>query len=246
MKALMLAAGLGTRLGPLTANLPKCMLAFDGQPLIERLIRWVRSHGVEQIAINLHHAPEAIQGRLGDGARLGVQITYSYEETLLGTAGAAGRLAWFLADDDFVMVYTDGYTNVDLTRLLRLHAERRQPDQPHLTMLLFRVPDPTACGIVDVDPDGRVRRFVEKPSPTEVFSDLASAGVLVCSPGILGLIPPDGPSDFGRDVLPRALAEGIPVYGEPLAEGEFLIDIGTPAAYERALALARQEDQRPA
>lgn len=240
VKALILAAGLGTRLGSLTASLPKCMLQIDGQPLLERLVRWLDRHGIEEIAVNLHYRPEVITSHLGDGRQLGVQITYSYEETLLGTAGAARRLAPYL-DRTFVVVYGDGYTNLDLTRLLRLHADRRQAGRPHMTMALFHVPNPSACGLVDLDGDGRVTRFVEKPPPSEVFTDLASAGVLVCEPGMLDLIPEQAPSDFGRDVLPRALQAGVPVYGEPLAPGELLIDIGTPDAYERARALARGE-----
>src|SRR4051794_37683916 len=95
VKALILAAGLGTRLGSLTTTLPKCMLQIDGQPLLERLVRWLNRHGVEEIAVNLHYRPEVITSHLGDGDQLGVRITYSYEETLLGTAGAARRLAPF-------------------------------------------------------------------------------------------------------------------------------------------------------
>ena len=241
MKALILAAGLGTRLGPLTANIPKCMLSVDGQPLLERLVRWVRAHGITHVAVNLHYHPEVITAHLGDGSRFGVQITYSHEETLLGTAGAVKQLAPFFADEPFVVVYGDGYTDLDLTHVVKLHAARRQPGQPHMTMVLFHVPNPSACGIVELDADNTIARFVEKPAPDEVFSDLASAGVLVCEPSILDLIPDTLPSDFGRDVLPLLLERSVPVYGEPLADDELLIDIGTPAAFERACAHARAQ-----
>jgi NDP-sugar pyrophosphorylase family protein len=244
VQALILAAGLGTRLGSLTTTLPKCMVPLNGQPLVERLVRWLHVHGVDDVAINLHHCPDAITGHLGTGIRFGVEITYSYEEQPLGTAGAVRRLEAHF-DGPFLVVYGDGYTNLDLSRVLRLHAARRQPGRPHVTMVLFRVPDPSACGIVDLDGDGLVRRFVEKPAPDQVFSDLASAGIFICERPILDLIPADGPSDFGRDVLPRVLELGIPIYGEPLAPGEFLIDVGTPEAYARACAHAELAGSAP-
>jgi len=237
VKALILAAGLGTRLGALTADLPKCMLPVGGQPLIERLVRWVRRHGIEEAAINLHHRPAVVVGHLGSGERFGVRITYSFEEDLLGTAGAAKRLDWFL-DGPFVVVYGDSFTNVDLSRLVRTHAARRTRGAPHLTMALQHVPNPTACGLADLDARGRVRRFVEKPAPSEVFTDVASAGLLVCEREILDLIPAGRPADFGHDVLPLALEREVPIYGELLRSDEYLLDIGTPAAYEQARLLA--------
>jgi len=237
MQALILAAGLGTRLGPLTSDLPKCMLQVGDRPLIEQLVRWLKQHQIHDIAINLHHRPDAITEHLGDGSRFGVQLHYSFEPTLLGTAGAAKRLESHFSGP-FVVVYGDGYTNLNLARVVRIHAEHRVPARPHLTMVLFRVPNPSECGLVDLDSNGRVLRFVEKPPPEEVFTDLASAGVLIMEREILALIPPDEVMDFGRDVLPAVLTRDIPIYGVPLQDGEYLIDIGTPAAYSRASALA--------
>jgi NDP-sugar pyrophosphorylase family protein len=233
MKALVLAAGLGTRLGPMTLDKPKSTLPVGGRPLIECLVRWLSQHGITEIAVNLHHCPEAITQCLGTGAELGVRLTYSYEPTLLGTAGAAKNLEQFL-DVPFVVVYGDGYTNLDLSRLCRLHDARRRTGQPHITMALFRVPNPTACGLVDLDDERRVTRFVEKPAPEDVFTDLANAGVLIIDPALLELIPKGEVSDFGRNILPLALERGIRIYGEPLHVDEYLIDIGTPDSYARA------------
>jgi mannose-1-phosphate guanylyltransferase/phosphomannomutase len=241
MKALILAAGLGTRLGRLSADLPKCMLPVAGQPLIERLVHWVHSHGIDEIAINLHHHADKIVAHLGSGERFGVRITYSFEEQLLGTAGAAKRLQSFF-DGSFAVIYGDSYTNMDLTRLTNAHALRQTDGTPRVTMALVRVPNPSACGLADVATDGRVTRFVEKPPPSEVFTDLANAGMLVCDTGVLDLIPPAMPSDFGRDVLPLALEKGIPIHGEILRHDEFLIDIGTPLAYRRACEQAAMTD----
>jgi NDP-sugar pyrophosphorylase family protein len=244
MKALILAAGLGTRLGRLTADRPKCMMLVDGRPLVERLVCWVRDHGISEIAINLHYHPERIVEHLGTGARFGVRITYSHEARLLGTAGAAKRLEGYF-DGPFCVVYGDGYTNMDLGRLMRLHADRARVGVPHATMALFRAPDPSACGVVELGVDRQVTRLVEKPPPSEVFSDLASAGIFVLDRELLDLLRPGAVADFGRDLLPAALGAGLPVYGEPLRPREFLVDIGTPAAYEQAVRHARHGADTP-
>ncbi|MCC7369107.1 MAG: nucleotidyltransferase family protein [Chloroflexi bacterium] len=237
MQALILAAGLGTRLGGLTADRPKCMLTFGDAPLIEHLVVWLRQHGIDDIAVNLHYLPETITSFLGDGRRFGVSVTYSYERELLGTAGAARKLAPHFTGP-VVVVYGDGYTNLDLGRVLEYHAARRRAETPHMTMVLYHVPDPTACGIVALDRDDRVVRFVEKPAREDVFGDLASAGVLVLERALLERIPDAAVWDFGRDELPALLADGVPVYGVPLHEQEYLIDIGTPSSYRRASSLS--------
>lgn len=237
MKALVLAAGKGTRLGHLTADFPKPMLAVAGRPLLAYHIDWLRQHGVTEIAINLHHAADVIRTYFGDGSDLGVQITYSYEPELLGTAGAAKRLEWFL-DERFAVVYGDVFTNVDLTLLEAFHAAGTRASDRGLTLSLYRVPNPTECGLVDIDEQGRVLRFVEKPPADQVFTDLANAGVLICEPGVLSRTPADTVYDFGRDLLPRLLAEGWPVFGAPISSDEYVIDIGTPSGYLRAQQLA--------
>jgi NDP-sugar pyrophosphorylase family protein len=244
MKALILAAGKGTRLQQLTQNAPKPMLAIGGKPLLDHLIGWLRAADITQIAINLHHLPAVIPNYFGDGRSRGVTLTYSYEAELLGTAGAAKRLAAFL-DEPFLVIYGDGYTNLDLTRLIHFHQQHQQRvaqqssgSKPLATLALYRVPNPTECGLVELDASGRVTRFVEKPAPDAVFTDLASAGVLVCEPALLHWVPPETVYDFGRDLFPALLQQAIPLFGLPLADDEFLIDIGTPNGYQRAQALA--------
>lgn len=237
MKALILAAGKGTRLGQLTAEYPKPMLAVAGRPLLAYTIEWLRNHGVTQIAINLHHAAEVIQNYFGDGEAFGVQITYSYEPELLGTAGAAKQLESFL-DERFAVVYGDVFTNIDLTLLAARHVASVGAAACGATLSLYRVPNPTECGLVDIDERGRVHRFVEKPPADQVFTDLANAGVLLCEPGVLSLVPAARVYDFGRDLLPTLLADHCPVFGFPIAPDEYVIDIGTPSGYARAQALA--------
>jgi len=239
MKALILAAGKGTRLGPLTDSLPKPMIPVGGQPLLAYLIDWLRGYGVTEIAINLHHQADAITNYFGDGRDRGVSLTYSYEPRLLGTAGAAKQLQPFL-DETFVLVYGDVYTNLNLAKLADFHRRKlagleRVADRGRsVTLSLYRVSNPSQCGLVDLEPDGRITRFVEKPPPEEVFTDLANAGLCVVEPGALGYIPPGQVYDFGRDLFPQLLDVGAPLFGLPIADDEFLIDIGTPAGLERA------------
>lgn len=246
MKALILAAGKGTRLKDLTRNCPKPMLPVQGKPLLERIVCWLQRHGITQIAMNLHHCPDAITDHFGDGQRLGVEIVYSYEATLLGTAGAAKRLAPFL-DEPFVVVYGDVFTNLNLTRLMAAHQHHRRLESRDTiaTLSLYPVPNPTECGLVELDEAGRVTRFVEKPPPDQVFTDLANAGVMVCEPEILRFIPKETSFDFGHNVFPALLTAGKTLWGQAISRDEYLIDIGTPRAYQRVQRLNLHTDGEP-
>ncbi|MCX6044213.1 MAG: nucleotidyltransferase family protein [Chloroflexi bacterium] len=234
MKALILAAGKGTRISHLTQNCPKPMLPVGEKPLLAHLVHWLHSHHITEIAINLHYAPDAIINYFGDGSAYGVALTYSYEAQLLGTAGAAKQLEHFL-NETFVVIYGDVYTNLNLTRLTNFHAARKTLGQaPALTLALYQVPNPTECGLVELDATNRVTRFVEKPPADQVFTNLANAGIMVCEPEILKVVPRNTAFDFGHNVLPRLLAIDAPIFGQAIADHEFLIDIGTPAGYQRA------------
>jgi NDP-sugar pyrophosphorylase family protein len=238
MKALILAAGKGTRLKELTVATPKPMLALGGEPLLAHHVRSLRAVGVTEIAINLHHAASVITDYFGDGSRYGVQIEYSYEPQLLGTAGAAKKLEAFL-DEPFFVIYGDVFTNVDLAALAQFHAAAKQAQRAGvaLTMSLYRVPNPTECGLVELTEAGRVTRFVEKPPADQVFTDLANAGLLVCDAPILQYVPPAGVYDFGRDLIPELLAHEVAVFGKPITAAENVIDIGTLPGLARAQAL---------
>ncbi len=231
MKAMILAAGEGTRLRPLTLTRPKPMLPIAGKPVLEHSIAWLRAYGVDHIVINLHHQPAAVTEYFGDGARLGIDLTYSIEPVILGTAGGVKNVAR-LFDDTFVIVYGDVLTDFDLKRLVDDHQAR--PGTNRLTMSLYCVPNPTECGIVALDDAKRIVRFVEKPRREDVFSDLASAGVLVIDPALLDLIPEQTFYDFGHDLFPRLLDGHADVYGWPLPDDAYLIDVGTPDKLEQA------------
>ena len=168
MKGLILAAGESHRLRPLTFTRPKPMLPVAGRPLLEHIVALLRQHGVSQLAINLHHQPATITVHFGNGQRWGVRIVYSYEQRLLGSAGAAKKLAWFF-DQTFVVFYGDLYTGLNLGSLIDFHFCHNAL----ATIALYEVPNPTACGIVELDDRQCIRQFVEKPTPEEVFSRLS-------------------------------------------------------------------------
>lgn len=222
MKAMLLAAGQGTRLRPLTERIPKCMVPLSGKPLLEYTIEWLRRYDVTQIIINLYHLPEAIRGYFGDGQKWGVRITYSLEDKPLGTAGGVKNAAWFF-DGPFFVWYGDNLSTCDLNRLYAFHQARGGI----ATIALYHRDDPTQSGIVALDKNDRVVRFLEKPEPQEVFSHWVSAGIFVLEPAVLDFIPAEGSPDFGRDVFPAMLAAGQPLYGHRLSEGEDLWWIDT-------------------
>lgn len=214
------------------------MLPVGDRPLLEHIILLLRRCGITRIAINLHYKPWIIPLYFWDGYPWGVEITYSLEKNLLGSAGAAKRLQRYF-DETFVVVYGDLYTKMDLGPLISFHREKGAK----ITVALYEVDNPCACGIVDLAPDGRIRRFVEKPPPHEVFSNLANAGIYVVEPSILDYVPPGLPYDFGRDLFPILLAEGVEVWGYPIRE--LLIDIGTPAKYLEAQRICTGGERWP-
>jgi NDP-sugar pyrophosphorylase family protein len=175
----------------------------------------------------------------GDGSAFGIEIAYSLEQTILGTAGGVKRMANFL-DDTFVLVYGDVLTDLNLKGLVDFHRER--PAGPHLSMSLYRVSNPWECGIVKLDGCGRVIRFVEKPARDEAFSDLANAGVLVIDAKLLEHVPDGRFSDLGQDLFPQLLRLQVPMYGWLLPDTAYLIDMGAPEKY----AQAQQEWPTPA
>lgn len=228
---MILAAGKGTRLYPLTETLPKPMVPVAGKPVLEHLVRWLCRHGIGRIAINLHHLPESVRGHFGDGSRFGVELLYSEEAELLGTAGGVKRIESFF-DDPFVVVYGDVLADFDLGALVAQHRSRGE--QPHATLTLDRRPDAAQCGVVELDADDRITGFVEKPRPEEIRSPWVNSGIMVLDRALLAMIPPGRFADFGRDVLPAWLGAGVPLFGWRLPKGAYLIDMGTPEKYAQA------------
>jgi len=230
---MILAAGEGTRLRALTERMPKPMIAIGGRPILEHSIRLLARHGIRELVINLHHYPEAVTGYFGDGHPWGVSITYSYEPVLRGTAGAVKEVESFF-DSTFLVIYGDNLTTCDLTQLCAYHKEKGAVG----TVTIFGRDNPTASGIVGLDENDRITRFLEKPKPHQVFSCWVNAGLLVLEPEVFRYIPAERPSDFGCDILPTLIAAGHALYGYRMSEGLWWID--TLEDYHHVEKLARE------
>lgn len=216
-RAMVLAAGLGTRLRPLTERTPKCMIVLGGKPLLAYTLEWLQRYGVTDVVINLHHLPDAVIGYFGDGTRCGIRITYAVERELLGTAGAVKNVASFF-DSSFFVWYGDNLSTCRLDRLWAFHRTRGGA----ATIALYHREDVTQSGIIGMDERARVTRFLEKPARDQVFSRWVSAGILVLEPRVLEAIPAGKAMDFGQDLFPDLLARNEPVYGYRMSADEGL------------------------
>jgi mannose-1-phosphate guanylyltransferase len=221
MRALLLAAGRGTRLAPLTDSTPKILAPIDGRPLLAHQLQYLIGGGVSEIAINVHHHAEQVLACL-ETLHPQVPVTVSHEPELLGTAGALLPLRDFFSEPAIVL-YGDVLTDASLLDLMEEHRR----SEPLATLALYSSGETAGKGIVRLDErSGRIESFVEKPAGTPEQA-LINAGLYVVSPGVLDLIPP-GPSDFGHDVWPRALAQGHVLRASILSG--YVRDIGSPAA----------------
>jgi NDP-sugar pyrophosphorylase family protein len=227
MKAMILAAGEGTRLRPLTLNTPKPMLPIAGKPILAYILDWLRFYEITEVAINLHHLPKVVIDWLGNGNRFDINVTYSVEDVILGTAGALIKLRDFF-DDTFMVIYSDMLTNLNIPRLLEFH----QTKGALATIVLIEVEDPSSYGIIEVNEEHRILRFVEKPAPGTTSSKLANAGVYIVQPEIIDYIPQDTFYDFGYDLFPVLLSKGARLFGYKTTDS--FLDTGTMDNYRRA------------
>ena len=228
-RAMLLAAGQGTRLRPLTDHQPKPMLPVGGRPLIEHTVLQLARYGVREISINLHHRPEVVEQYFGNGSRYGLHIEYSFEPQLLGTAGAVKKLESLFRGAPFFLIYGDNLTTCHLDRLVSLHRAKAGI----ATIALFWKDDVSPHSAVELQLDARITRFVEKPKPEEAPSHWISAGVNVLEPQVLDRIPVNRPSDFGYDIFPLLAAQGEKLYGYCMSQEEGLWWIDTPEHYWR-------------
>lgn len=239
MKAILLAAGKGERLKGLVDNIPKPMIKVEGKPVLQYNIEWLRDYGITDLYVNLHCLPDVIRDYFGTGERFGVRITYSYENQLLGTAGAVRKIADEYWGDElstaFLVVYGDNLlSDFDLSDLITFHEAKHGL----ATICLYRKPEEVwKSGVVLLDGQGRVLKFVEKPYPRQVQSDLVNTGLYVLEPAILKYIPQNCFYDFGKDVFPTAIGAGESIFG--LVVNTDLIAIDTPELYEKLLGGSR-------
>ncbi len=208
MKAVVMAGGEGTRLRPLTSNQPKPMVSIVGKPCMEHILELLREHGMTDVIVTVAFLPQAIRGYFGDGEPLSMEIGYSVEESPLGTAGSV-RLAARHLDETFLVISGDALCDLDLSALTAFHKERGAA----VTIGLKSVDNPLEFGIVVTDDDGRIERFLEKPSWGQVFSDTINTGIYVLEPEVLRHVPSDRPFDFSKELFPYLLEMGRPLYG---------------------------------
>ncbi len=227
MKAVVMAGGEGTRLRPLTSNQPKPMVPIVGKPCLEHILDLLRSHGFREVVVTVAFLPQAIRSYFGDGENLGIDIQYSVEESPLGTAGSV-RHASERLDDTVLVISGDALCDIDLNEIVSFHREKGAA----VTIGLKSVDNPLEFGIVVTDDEGRVERFLEKPSWGQVFSDTINTGIYVLEPEVLRHVPTDRPFDFSSELFPLLLEMGRPIYG-CVCEG-YWQDIGNLDQYRKA------------
>ena len=227
---MILAAGLGTRLRPLTDSVPKPLVPVAGRPVIEYALQMLVSAGIRDVIINVHHLRELVQQRLGDGSAWGLRIRYSVEPTIMDTGGGIKQAEALLAGEPFVVVNGDTIMDAPLPELIARHDAERA-----LATMLLR-PDPEAAryGIIRIDGSGRVRSFLGSPPapPDATWSDYMFAGLHVLDPRIFALMPAGRPFSITRETYPKMLAQNETVVGVPFAGPWLTVD--TPEALAAA------------
>ncbi|NEQ74142.1 MAG: NTP transferase domain-containing protein [Okeania sp. SIO2C9] len=228
MRAVLMAGGSGTRLRPLTCDLPKPMVPILNRPIAEHIINLLKKHQIREIIATLHYLPDVMREYFQDGSQFGVEMTYAVEEEQpLGTAGCVKNIAELL-DETFLVISGDTITDFDLTTAIEFHKKNNSK----ATLVLTRVPNPIEFGVVITDEKQRIKRFLEKPSTSEIFSDTVNTGTYILEPEILNYLPDNQESDFSKELFPLLLDKNEPMYGY-IAEG-YWCDVGHLDAYREA------------
>ncbi|MFQ6120427.1 MAG: sugar phosphate nucleotidyltransferase [Methanosarcinales archaeon] len=229
MKACIMCGGTGTRLRPLTFDRPKPTIPILNKPSIVHLVDHLASEGFNDIVITVGYLGNSIEESLGDGRTYGVHIDYVYDHSKLGTAGSVKNAEEILKDEAFIVLGGDHVLDLDLRELCRFHRQ----NSAIVTIGLLPIDDPREYGIADIDVNLRIHRFLEKPEPGEIFSNLTSTGIYVCSPRIFDWIPENKKYDFAKDLFPDLLRNNERINGF-LVRGKWT-DIGNPVAYRQAV-----------
>ncbi|NCA13504.1 MAG: nucleotidyl transferase, partial [Proteobacteria bacterium] len=227
MKAVVMAGGEGSRLRPLTIGRPKPMVPIVNAPVMEHILGLLRRHGITEVVVTLQYLANVIQDYFGDGSEFGMTIHYAVEESPLGTAGSVKNAEEHL-DEPFIVISGDALTDFDLQAIIDFHTER----QAMATLTLYQVPNPLEYGVVILDEQNRVSRFLEKPSWGEVFSDTVNTGIYVLDPSIFRYVPSGKSVDWSNDVFPLLLRNGDPMYG--FVSKGYWCDVGSLQEYVRA------------
>lgn len=224
-RAMILAAGMGVRLQPLTENRPKPMMPVFNVPVVEHTLRLLKRSGIKSVISNVHYLPGVIMDYFGDGTRLDMELSWSYEGQLRGTAGGVRKCAEFLRGDTFLVVSGDALTDIDLRAFLDFHREVGAL----ASIVVTEVTEMEHYGIVLSGEDGLVHGFQEKPRAAEALGNIANSGIYAFEPEVLDMIPTDRPFDFGCELFPQLVRENAPLYAWKHAS--YWNDIGSLEAY---------------
>jgi len=251
MKAMILAAGKGTRVRPITHTIPKPMIPILQKPVMEFLLELLREHGFTEVMVNVSHLAEEIENYFRDGQRFGVEIAYSFEGRIedgeligdaLGSAGGLKKIQNFqrFFDDTFVVLCGDALIDLDLSEAVRRHREKGAL----ASLITKRVPmeQVSSYGVVVTDSDGRVRSFQEKPDVADAASDMINTGIYIFEPEVLDYVPDGVPFDIGSELFPKLVESGAPFYALPM-EFEW-VDIGKVPDYWQAIRSVLQGQVR--
>lgn len=232
---MVLAAGQGSRLGTITSEIPKPMIPLAGKPILEHTIAWLRRSGVVEIVVNLHHQGDHIRAHFGDGSRLGVSISYSFEPTLLGTAGALRPVRNHFTST-FLVVYGDNFFQCNFDRFVDQHRHGGGIG----TMALYERSDVSQSGVARLAEDGTIIEFIEKPARGSAVGSLVNAGLLLWEPEVFRYLPDEQPVDFSRDVIPSVIAAGERIHSYVMSPPELLLWIDRPEDLIEAQRVARE------
>ena len=228
MRAVLMAGGSGTRLRPLTCDLPKPMVPVLNRPIAEHIINLLRKYGITEVIATVHYLPDVMRNYFHDGSDFGVNLTYAVEEEQpLGTAGCVKNIEEVL-DDTFIVISGDSITDFNLQEAIDFHREKKAT----ATLILKRVPNPIEFGVVITNKENQIQRFLEKPSTSEIFSDTVNTGIYILEPEVLKYLPENEESDFSNDLFPLLLELGEPMYGY-VADG-YWCDVGHLDTYREA------------
>ncbi len=229
MKAVIMAGGAGSRLRPLTIERPKPMISIVNKPVMAHILDLLKRHNITDVMVTVQYLADLIQDFFGDGSTLGMTIHYQVEDVPLGTAGSVKNAQAFL-DETFLVISGDALTNFNLTELVDYHQQRHTL----ATLALYRLADPVDYGVININNEGQITQFQEKPSRGAVMSDYVNTGIYVLEPGILNFFEANTPFDFAKDLFPLLHAQGHPLYGY-VAQG-YWCDVGNIPEYVRATA----------
>lgn len=228
LKAMVLAAGAGTRLRPLTYETPKPMVPVVNRPVIHHVLDNLLRHGVKEVMVNLYAHADQVRGYCGDGSRWSLKISYSHEQKLLGTAGAVKKVESFFKDGPFIIMSGDGLSDIDITEMWNFHKKRKSL----ATMAVKAVDSRFDYGVTLADRSGRIKGFLEKPYWSDVFSNKVNTGIYLFEPEIFNFIPKNKVYDFGHELWPKLLKMKKPIYSYETKS--YWTDVGNLSEYRKA------------